>query len=70
MTSLSSALPASTAESISARCWHRLALGQVGDHHRQGGPARAGRTPQEDGGKEPVGFDGAPQELARTGDVG
>jgi hypothetical protein len=46
-----------------------VALGGVSDDHGQGGLARAGRAPQDDGGKQPVGFDGAAQELAGAEDV-
>ena len=46
-----------------------MALGLVGDHHRQGGLARAGRPPQDDGREQPVGFDGAAQQLARPEDI-
>ncbi len=44
-------------------------FGQVGDDHSQGSLARTGWTPQDDGGKKAVGFDGAAQELARTQDI-
>ena len=41
----------------------------VGDDLRQGGLAGAGRAPEDDGREQPVGLDGAAQELARADDV-
>ena len=46
-----------------------MALGLVGDHHRQGGLAGARRAPQDDGREQPVGLDGAAQQLTRAQDV-
>ena len=46
-----------------------MALGGVGDDLRQGGLAGSGRSPQDDGGEQPVGFDGAAQQFALADDV-
>ena len=46
-----------------------MGLGLVGDDLGQGGLAGAGRAPQDDGGEQPVGLDGAPQELAGADDL-
>ena len=46
-----------------------MALGLVGDHHRQGGLARAWRSPQDDGGKQLVNLNRPAQQFARSQDV-
>ena len=44
-------------------------LGAVGDDHGQRGLARAGRPPEDDGGEEAVGLDGAAQQPSRANNV-
>ena len=46
-----------------------MGLGLVGDDLGQGGLAGAGRPPQDDGREQPVGLDGAPQQLAGADDL-
>ena len=46
-----------------------MRLGLVGDDGGEGGFARARRPPQDDGGEQAVGFNGAAQEFARPDDV-
>jgi len=47
----------------------KVGPGAVGDDHGQGGLACAGRTPEDDGREEAVGFDGPAQQPSFAHDV-